>query len=239
MDNAYIYTRDLKKVFHMGDQVVRAVDGLSIDLRSNGFVLIQGPSGSGKSTLLYMIGGLDRPTSGKLVVADEALESMDENELALFRRKKVGYIFQSFNLVSTMTAVENVAFPLRFSGVPPKERYERAMTLLDMVGLSDRAKHKPTELSGGQQQRVAVARALINDPAVILADEPTGNLDSKSGFQLMKMLRDLHDEGRTIIMVTHDPRMTSYATDLVFLLDGKIVSEDEFNAANELLRFEE
>ena len=151
----------------------------------------------------------------------------------------MGYIFQSFNLVSNMTALENVAFPLRFGGVAPKERKQRAMQMLELVGLADRADHRPTELSGGQQQRVAVARALINHPLLILADEPTGNLDSRSGFRLMNFLKTLNEQGTTIIMVSHDPRLTHFASELVYLLDGKRVSEEEFNAGNQMLEMME
>jgi putative ABC transport system ATP-binding protein len=225
----------LHKTFSMGTQEVRAVDDLNLDLPSGSFTMIQGPSGSGKSTLLYMIGGLDTPTSGRIIVQGRDLSGLDENELAFYRRQQVGYIFQSFNLISSMTAVENVAFPLRFSGVSPKERKERAIQMLDLVGLAERADHRPTELSGGQQQRVAVARALINHPLLILADEPTGNLDSKSGFRLLNFLKSLNEQGTTIVMVSHDPRLTHYASELIYLLDGKRVSEAEFNASNQML----
>jgi putative ABC transport system ATP-binding protein len=225
----------LHKIFTMGTQQVRAVDDLNLELAAGSFTMIQGPSGSGKSTLLYMIGGLDTPTSGSIIVHGRDLSGLDENELAFYRRQEVGYIFQSFNLISSMTAIENVAFPLRFSGVSPKERKERALQMLDLVGLADRAEHRPTELSGGQQQRVAVARALINHPLLILADEPTGNLDSRSGFRLLNFLKTLNEQGTTIIMVSHDPRLTHYASELIYLLDGKRVSEAEFTASNQSL----
>ena len=225
----------LHKIFTMGTQQVRAVDDLNLELAAGSFTMIQGPSGSGKSTLLYMIGGLDTPTSGSIIVHGRDLSGLDENELAFYRRQEVGYIFQSFNLISSMTAMENVSFPLRFSGVSPKERKERALQMLDLVGLADRAEHRPTELSGGQQQRVAVARALINHPLLILADEPTGNLDSRSGFRLLNFLKTLNEQGTTIIMVSHDPRLTHYASELIYLLDGKRVSEAEFNASNQML----
>ena len=225
----------LHKIFTMGTQQVRAVDDLNLELPAGSFTMIQGPSGSGKSTLLYMIGGLDTPTSGSIIVHGRDLSGLDENELAFYRRQQVGYIFQSFNLISSMTAMENVAFPLRFSGVSPRERKERALQMLELVGLADRAEHRPTELSGGQQQRVAVARALINHPLLILADEPTGNLDSRSGFRLLNFLKTLNEQGTTIIMVSHDPRLTHYASDLIYLLDGKRVSEAEFNAGSQML----
>jgi putative ABC transport system ATP-binding protein len=230
----FIQTRQLLKYFTIGDQEVRAIDGVDIGIPAGTFSIIMGPSGSGKSTLLYLVGGLDRPTGGQIIVDGTPLADMDENTLAIYRRNKVGFIFQSYNLVSSMTALENVIFPLRFAGVPARERKERALELLKTVGLENRAQHRPTELSGGQQQRVAIARALINNPALIVADEPTGNLDSRSGFQLMELLGELHASGRTILMVTHDPRMQKYATHLIYLMDGHVVTENEFLAANEM-----
>ena len=228
MENAFIQTRDLRKIYQMGDTEVRALDGIDLDIPQGSFCVVMGPSGSGKSTLLYLVGGLDWPTSGSIFVDGEEVQRMDENALATFRRRKLGFIFQSFNLVSTMTAEDNVSFALRFSGVKKKERFERAKALLTLVGLEGRIGHKPTELSGGQQQRVAVARALINDPALILADEPTGNLDTTSGTALMTLLGDLHKSGKTILVATHDPRMLAYATDTIFLMDGKRVTEQEY-----------
>ncbi len=230
----FIQTHGLYKYFAIGDQEVRAIDGVDISVPKGAFSIIMGPSGSGKSTLLYLIGGLDRPTSGQIVVDGTLLADMDENSLAIYRRTQVGFIFQSFNLVSSMTALDNVLFPLRFAGVPNRERKDRAMQQLEMVGLANRAHHKPTELSGGQQQRVAIARALVNNPTLIVADEPTGNLDSRSGFQLMELLGNLHEAGRTIVMVTHDPRMQKFATKLIYLMDGRLVTESEFLAANEM-----
>ncbi len=222
---------DLHKEFMMGETTVKALDGVTLDIARGSFTVIMGPSGSGKSTLLYLIGGLDWPTSGVIRIDDEEIQKMDENSLAVFRRNKVGFIFQSFNLISSMAAEENVSFPLRFGGVSSAERKERSRRILDQVGLHDRISHKPTELSGGQQQRVAVARALINDPPLILADEPTGNLDSNSGLAIMQLLSDLHKEGKTIIVVTHDPRMRQFASDTIFLLDGKTVTEEAFKEA--------
>lgn len=227
----FIETKDLKKYFQIGDQEVRAIDGIDLAIESGTFTMVMGPSGSGKSTLLYLLGGLDHATSGQIFVDGASLNEMDANALAVYRREKVGFIFQSYNLIASMTALENVAFPLRFAGVPDRERKNRAMDLLKMVGLENRAKHRPIELSGGQQQRVAIARALINNPALIVADEPTGNLDSHSGFQLMELLSALHREGRTILMVTHDPRMEKFASNLIYLMDGRIASENEFTKA--------
>jgi putative ABC transport system ATP-binding protein len=215
----------------MGGTLVRALDGVDLQIAPQTFTVVMGPSGSGKSTLLYLLGGLDRPTGGQIWVDEQRLDEMDENRLALFRRSKMGFIFQSFNLVQSMSALENVSFPMQFAGVPPARRVGRARELLESVGLGSRAQHKPGELSGGQQQRVAVARALVNDPTVILADEPTGNLDTASGAAIMQLLSDLHREGRTVLVVSHDPRMTRFATHRIFLLDGRIVSEAEYQSA--------
>ena len=175
--SAFITVSGLRKSFDMGGAVVHALAGVDLHVEKGTFYSIMGPSGSGKSTLLYLIGGLDRPTAGHIKVAGRAIEQLDENALAAYRRKVIGFIFQSFNLIPSLTAWENVAFPMRFAGVPRRERQERAFALLERVGLADRRTHRPTELSGGQQQRVAIARALVNEPAIILADEPTGNLD--------------------------------------------------------------
>jgi len=221
----------LKRYYEMGGTQVRALDGVDLEISAHTFTVVMGPSGSGKSSLLYLLGGLDRPTAGEITVNDERLDQMDENALALFRRKTMGFIFQSFNLVSSMSALENVAFPMQFAGVSPAQRNEKSRSLLAQVGLSDRGHHKPSELSGGQQQRVAVARALVNDPMLIFADEPTGNLDTQSGVTVMQMLSDLHKSGRTVLVVTHDPRMTRFATNKIFLLDGKVVTEAEYQAA--------
>lgn len=215
----------------MGGTVVRALDGVDIEIPQGTFTVVMGPSGSGKSSLLYLLGGLDRPTSGEITVNGERIDQMDENALALFRRKTMGFIFQSFNLVSSMSALENVAFPMQFAGIPSSQRDSKSKKLLEQVGLADRSDHKPSELSGGQQQRVAVARALVNDPMLIFADEPTGNLDTQSGVTVMQMLSDLHKSGRTVLVVTHDPRMTRFATNKIFLLDGRVVSEEEYQSA--------
>ncbi|HJS19378.1 MAG TPA: ABC transporter ATP-binding protein [Anaerolineales bacterium] len=215
----------------MGGQVVRALDGIDLDIDSHTFTVVMGPSGSGKSTLLYLLGGLDHATSGEIWVDGQRLDEMDENALALFRRQTMGFVFQSFNLIPSMTALENVAFPMQFAGVGAAKRSTQARSILEQVGLGNRADHRPTELSGGQQQRVAIARALVNDPSLILADEPTGNLDTSSGAAIMQVLSDLHTSGRTVLVVTHDPRMIRFATHKIFLLDGRIVSEDEYQSA--------
>jgi putative ABC transport system ATP-binding protein len=227
----FVRITDLKKQFVMGRETVNALAGVDLEIERNSFTVIMGPSGSGKSTLLYIIGGLDRPTSGKVLVGDQAIDALDENALALYRRRTVGFIFQSFNLLPSMTALENVAFPMRFAGISNDQRRKRALELLTQVGLGNRAYHKPTELSGGQQQRVAIARALVNDPRLIVGDEPTGNLDTHSGVSIMQTLAELHRAGRTIVVVTHDPRMARFATHTIRLLDGHIVTEEEYNAA--------
>lgn len=228
MPDNFIETTDLRKTYTMGETEVHALNGVDVAIPRGSFSVIMGPSGSGKSTLLYLIGGLDWPTSGNILVDGQEIEKMDENELANYRRNKLGFIFQSFNLISNMTAEANVSFPLRFSGVNNKERMERAEVLMERVGLKDRIGHKPTELSGGQQQRVAVARSLINDPPLILADEPTGNLDSISGQAIMVMLDELVKSGKTVLVATHDTRMLNYATHKIFLLDGELVDEKRY-----------
>ncbi len=231
MNSVLIRVAGLKKHFHMGGTTVRALDGVDLQIHAGTFTVVMGPSGSGKSSLLYLLGGLDRPTAGEILINDECLDLMDENALALFRRKMMGFIFQSFNLVSSMSALENVGFPMQFAGIAPTLRDQKALQLLEQVGLAERSGHKPSELSGGQQQRVAVARALINDPQIIFADEPTGNLDTASGVTVMQLLSDLHRAGRTVLVVTHDQRMTRFATHQIFLLDGHIVSEAEYKTA--------
>lgn len=227
-NTSFVRVSDLYKIYQMGNQEVRALDGVSLELQKGSFNVIMGPSGSGKSTLLYLVGGLDWPTSGQIEVDGQRIELMDENQLAQYRREKLGFIFQSFNLVSSMSAEANVAFPLRFSGVKKAKRLKRAVSLLERMGLKERIGHKPTELSGGQQQRVAVSRALVNNPSLILADEPTGNLDTTSGTIIMDLLKELREEGKTILVATHDPRMLQYATKAIFLIDGKEVSEENY-----------
>ncbi len=232
MQTPFIRISDLTKHFQMGGTTVHALDGVDLDIPQKSFTVVMGPSGSGKSTLLYLLGGLDRPTSGQIAVNGQRLDELDENKLALFRRQTVGFMFQSFNLIQSMTAEENVGFPMQFAGIAPKERARRSKELLEQVGLADRGHHRPGELSGGQQQRVAAARALVNNPNLILADEPAGNLDTASGAGIMQLLADLHQSGRAVLVVTHDPRMVRFATHKVFLLDGKAVSEKEYRTAS-------
>jgi putative ABC transport system ATP-binding protein len=232
MSKVFVNISNLTKEFNMGKTTIRALAEVDLVLESNTFTVLMGPSGSGKSTLLYLLGGLDRPTSGHIEVNGQVLEQLDENALAIYRRKTVGFIFQSFNLISNMTALQNVAFPMRFNRTNKRQRIQHSKEVLNRVGLEDRASHRPTELSGGQQQRVAIARALINDPQLILADEPTGNLDTSSGANIMQLLSDLHRSGHTIFVVTHDTRMKHFATHQLFILDGKIVNEEEYNTAS-------
>jgi len=231
MTKPFIRISGLKKHYQMGGTTVRALDGIDLEIAPHTFTVVMGPSGSGKSTLLYLLGGLDRATSGEIWVGDQSLGNMDENSLALFRRRTMGFVFQSFNLIPSMTALQNVAFPMQFAGAKPAQRELQARTILNQVDLGERADHRPTELSGGQQQRVAIARALVNDPSLILADEPTGNLDSSSGVAVMQLLSDLHTSGRTVLVVTHDPRMLRFATQTIYLLDGRVVSDEEYQSA--------
>lgn len=204
MPDIFVEISQIYKEFVMGHTTVRALAGVDLVLEPNSFTVLMGPSGSGKSTLLYLIGGLDRPTSGHIEVDGQVLDELDENALAVYRRQTVGFIFQSFNLISNMTAEQNVAFPMRFNHTTNRWRKERSLEVLKQVGLEDRMSHRPTELSGGQQQRVAIARALINEPKLILADEPTGNLDTASGINIMQLLSELHRSGHSVLVVTHD-----------------------------------
>jgi putative ABC transport system ATP-binding protein len=220
-------TRDLKKHYRMGASTVRALDGVSLTVEQGEFIGLLGTSGSGKSTLLNLIAGLDRPSAGSLRIFDQDLAQMTSTELSLHRRKNVGMIFQSFNLVSTMSASENVALAMMFAGVPRGEREGRATGLLEAIGLGGRQTHRPRELSGGEQQRVAIARALSNNPHLLLADEPTGNLDSRTSGEIMALLKQLNErEGKTIIMVTHDPGLAQrYAHRIITMLDGAVIGE--------------
>jgi putative ABC transport system ATP-binding protein len=234
MSDNFVSFSQISKEFKMGRTIVRALAGVDLELEQNSFTVLMGPSGSGKSTLLYLLGGLDRATQGHIEVNGQLLEELDENALAIYRRRTVGFIFQSFNLISSMSALQNVAFPMRFTHTTNRQRNLRAIEVLRQVGLEDRMSHRPTELSGGQQQRVAIARALINNPLLILADEPTGNLDTASGANIMQLLSELHLSGRSVLVVTHDIRMKQFATHHRYLLDGKIVSEVEYTAASVL-----
>ena len=216
----------VKKQYQMGEVTVDALDGVNFVVNKGEFVAVMGPSGSGKSTLLHLLGGLDGTTDGEITLAGQPLSKLSDNEITVVRRRKVGFIFQFYNLLPTLTAEENVGLPLLIDGQNLDKHREKISKLLNLVNLADRAHHKPDQLSGGQQQRVAIARAFVNDPEIVLADEPTGNLDSKSGTAILELLRKTCDElGATIVIVTHDPRAASYADRVVFLKDGNIVKE--------------
>jgi putative ABC transport system ATP-binding protein len=224
-----IQTENLTKIYQMGDSEVRALNGTSFTIDKGEMVAIMGPSGSGKSTLMSIIGCLDVPSSGSYMLDSISVENMDETKLAEIRGKKIGFVFQQFNLLARTSALENVMLPLTYAGVSGKDRQDRALKALDRVGLSDRMHHAPTELSGGQQQRVAIARALVNEPAILLADEPTGALDSKTGVEIMELFQNLYKEhGQTVILVTHDPYVARHTNRIIKLSDGQIVS-DEIN----------
>ena len=221
---------DMKKIYGMGDSEVAALNGIQIDIGEGEFVAVMGPSGSGKSTLMNIIGCLDRPTSGSYKLDGEDVSNLSREELAKIRNHKLGFIFQSYNLLPKMTAVENVMLPMmyqRVNNVNPADRRKKGIEALDQVGLANRANHHPMELSGGQQQRVAIARALINDPVLILADEPTGNLDTKSSYEIMDLLHKLHERGRTLVMVTHEPDIARQMSRIVHIRDGKLAQDDE------------
>ena len=220
-----IQTQDLRKVYGMGDIQVKALDGVDIRIDQGEFVAVMGPSGSGKSTLMNILGCLDRPTEGQYWLAGADVSQMDKVQLAAIRNQRIGFIFQSFNLLSRTSALRNVMLPLlykRDQKFSPKEREEQALAALESVGLADRAHHEPNELSGGQRQRVAIARALVNDPVLIMADEPTGNLDTRTGNEIMGLLHNLHHRGRTILMVTHEPDIAGQTERSIILVDGRL-----------------
>lgn len=222
---AIIDGRNLVKIYQMGDFEVRALNGASIQVKEGEFVAIMGPSGSGKSTLMNVLGCLMSPSSGEYFLDGEDVSGLDKVELAQIRNQKLGFIFQSYNLLARTPALQNVILPLFYNRTSPltdEEQHEKAIQMLEAVGLSDRVYHEPQELSGGQQQRVSIARALVNDPVMVLADEPTGNLDSKSGAEIMDLLVDLHKKGVTIVMVTHDPEIAAYTDRTIHLMDGKV-----------------
>jgi putative ABC transport system ATP-binding protein len=219
---AVIETFDLTKTYRMGNIEVHALQGLSIKVDAGEFISIMGPSGSGKSTLMNIIGCLDRPTTGSYKLEGGEMSVLDDSELAHVRNKRIGFVFQTFNLLPRLSAAKNVELPLVYSGVPAGERRDRAVGMLGRVGLSDRSGHRPSELSGGQQQRVAIARALINNPGILLADEPTGNLDSKAGSEIMAIFKRLNEEGVTVVMVTHDENVARSGRRIVRLKDGVI-----------------
>lgn len=216
---------NITKTYQMGDTIVAALAGVSLDVREGEFTAIMGPSGSGKSTMMNILGCLDRPTGGSYLLDGQEVSSLNDDELALTRNKKIGFVFQTFNLLPRITAIENVALPLVYAGVPARERRERSAAALASVGLEQRMEHLPNELSGGQRQRVAIARALVNEPSIIMADEPTGALDTKSGDEVMDIFKTLNSYGRTIILVTHEPDIAAHAKRVIHVRDGLIVRD--------------
>jgi putative ABC transport system ATP-binding protein len=220
-----IHLESIVKNYFPGSEVVQALRSISLDINKNEYVAIMGPSGSGKSTLMNLIGCLDTPTSGTYILNDKDASKLVDNQLAEIRNKEIGFVFQTFNLLPRYTALENVMLPLVYAGIPKNERVERAKVALESVGLGDRMEHRPNELSGGQRQRVSLARAMINNPAIILADEPTGNLDSKTSIDIMALFRDIQEKGNTIILVTHEETIARHSHRIIRLLDGRIESD--------------
>jgi putative ABC transport system ATP-binding protein len=225
MSNNVIEIHDIVKNYQVGSVIVRALRSLSVTIKRNEYVAIMGPSGSGKSTLMNLIGCLDTPTSGSYLLNDTDVSKMEDDMLAEIRNKEIGFVFQTFNLLPRYTALENVTLPLIYAGVSKIEREQHAINTLEQVGLSDRMHHKPNELSGGQRQRVAIARALVNKPSIILADEPTGNLDSKTSIDIMSLLDDIHRKGNTVIVVTHEEDIAKHAARIIRLIDGEVSSD--------------
>jgi putative ABC transport system ATP-binding protein len=226
VNEVIIETRGLTKLYQMGSETIHALAGVDMQIRRNEYIAIMGPSGSGKSTLMNLIGCLDTPTDGEYILNGTPVQGLDDDELARIRNREIGFVFQTFNLLPRASALHNVELPLIYAGVPAKERQEKARSALARVDLADRTHHKPNELSGGQRQRVAIARALVNDPSILLADEPTGNLDSKTSEEIMSVFEELHDSGQTIIMVTHEHDISERAQRVVTLRDGLIESHD-------------
>ena len=225
MAQGIIHLENIQKSYYMGKQALPVLKGISLDIFKNEYVALMGPSGSGKSTLMNILGCLDTPTAGRYILNNNDVSTMADNALAEVRNKQIGFVFQTFNLMPRLSALENVALPLVYAGVPREERLEKARKTLESVGLGDRVMHKPNELSGGQRQRVAVARALVNDPAIILADEPTGNLDSKTSYEIMGLFEQIHKAGNTVILVTHELDISLHAHRIVRMRDGLIESD--------------
>jgi putative ABC transport system ATP-binding protein len=226
MDTAVIHIEDLKKHYEVGTQVVKALNGVSLSIEKGEYVAIMGPSGSGKSTLMNLIGALDTPTSGHYILNGTDVSHMSDDQLAEIRNREIGFVFQTFNLLPRYSALDNVVLPLIYAGVKKDERYDKGRQALENVGLSERMTHKPNELSGGQRQRVAVARALVNKPSLILADEPTGNLDSKTSVDIMRLFEDIHNAGNTIVLVTHEEDIAQHAKRIIRLRDGVVESDE-------------
>ena len=226
-----IHLDNLRKNYFLGKQVIEVLKGISLDIAKNEYVALMGPSGSGKSTLMNILGCLDTPTSGTYILNGKDVSHTSDNDLAAVRNKEIGFVFQQFNLLPRLTAVENVALPLVYAGMPKKQRLERALQVLNEVSLADRSHHKPNEMSGGQNQRVAIARALVNNPAIILADEPTGNLDSRTSYEIMEIFGKIHLAGNTVILVTHEEDIAHYAHRIVRLRDGVIETDKKSKSA--------
>src|SRR6476659_5984577 len=220
-----IHLEGIRKSYIMGKQILEVLRGVSLDIFKNEYVALMGPSGSGKSTLMNILGCLDTPTAGKYILNDQDVSKMEDNALADIRNKEIGFVFQQFNLLPRLTALENVALPLIYAGLSKKQRTEKAKHVLELVALTDRSHHKPNELSGGQSQRVAIARALVNDPAIILADEPTGNLDTKTSYEIMNIFSKIHGDGNTVVLVTHEEDISNYAHRIIRLRDGVIETD--------------
>ena len=231
MSNEILSMKDLYKVYYMGEEDLPVLKGIDLSVDEGEFIAVLGPSGSGKSTLMNIIGCLDTPTRGEYHLSGRKIGDQSERALAHIRNKEIGFIFQSFQLLSRHTALKNVELPLVYASLSPSARRERAAHMLERVGLADRMYHRPTQLSGGQQQRVAIARAISTNPTILLADEPTGALDQKTGKQVLELFCELHEEGRTIIMITHDPGIASYASRIVYILDGEISDRDNGDAS--------
>ncbi len=225
MGNNVIETNDIKKIYTMGQQKVYAIRSISLSIKQNEYVALMGPSGSGKSTLMNIIGCLDTPTSGEYFLENENVSNLSGSELAHVRNKKIGFVFQTFNLLPRLSSLDNVALPLIYAGLSKSKRLEMAEKALATVGLQERMHHKPNELSGGQRQRVAIARAIVNNPSIILADEPTGNLDTKTSIEIMNIFKNIHEAGNTVILVTHEPDISEYARRVIRLRDGLIESD--------------
>ncbi|MGH1339139.1 MAG: ABC transporter ATP-binding protein [Aureispira sp.] len=223
--SAVIDITNVRKRYQMGEQIVHALRGVTLTIEKNEYVALMGPSGSGKSTLMNMLGCLDTPTSGDYLLNQQNVSTLIDDELAAIRNKEIGFVFQTFNLIPRLSSLENVALPLVYSGMKKSARLAKAQKVLESVGLGDRVDHKPNELSGGQRQRVAVARALVNDPSIILADEPTGNLDSKTSIEIMALFEQIHNNGNTVILVTHEPDIAEYSHRIIRLKDGEIESD--------------
>jgi putative ABC transport system ATP-binding protein len=229
-----IHLENVRKNYFLGKQVIEVLKGISVDIYKNEYVALMGPSGSGKSTLMNILGCLDTPTAGTYILNGKDVSKMIDNDLATVRNQEIGFVFQQFNLLPRLTAAENVALPLVYAGVPKKQRMEKALHVLSMVHLADRSHHKPNELSGGQNQRVAIARALVNDPSMILADEPTGNLDSKTSHEIMEIFGKIHSTGNTVILVTHEEDIARHAHRIIRLRDGMIETDNKQVAVTEL-----